>query len=166
MKRQSAPRWTLLVGLVFVFVACASSTSGTPSPTAGLELAAVTEALKGAGIAVVDVADNLAPRDGAWRCLPGTFRLARLSQQPPGVLARPGGPPSVEVLIFASAAERAVAQTAIGPDGQVHVQGCATMVEWVGTPHAVGAKNVLLFIATDDPVAWAAVQAAAARLGG
>jgi hypothetical protein len=40
------------------------------------------------------------------------------------------------------------------------------MVEWVGMPHAVGARNVLLFIATDDPVAWAAVQAAAARLEG
>ena len=68
-------------------------------------------------------------------------------------------------MLFSSDAERAAAQAAIGTDGQVRAQGCAMMVEWVATPHVVGARNVLLFIATDDPAALAAVKAAATRLG-
>ncbi|HYK95617.1 MAG TPA: hypothetical protein VE011_07125 [Candidatus Dormibacteraeota bacterium] len=39
------------------------------------------------------------------------------------------------------------------------------MVDWVGLPHVVGVRNVILFIATDDPAEVAAVQAAAANLG-
>lgn len=53
----------------------------------------------------------------------------------------------------------------IGTDGQIHVTGCGTMVDWVGLPHVVGVRNVILFIATDDPAEVAAVQAAAANLG-
>jgi len=126
----------------------------------------VTDALRSSGIAVGDVADNLNPRDGEWRCLPGTFRLARVSQQPAAAFAKPGDEPAVEVLLFSSDAERAAAQAAIGADGQVRAQGCAVMVDWVATPHVVGARSVLLFIATDDAAALAAVRAAAALLAG
>jgi hypothetical protein len=144
---------------------CAASAGGSPAPTS-LDLAAVTSALQGAGITVAEVANNLDPRDGAWRCLPGSFRLARVQQQHPAAVARPGDRPSVDVLLFSSSAERAAAQAKIGTDGRVHVDGCGTMVDWIATPHLVGARNVLLFIATNDPAAWAAVQAAATNIGG
>jgi hypothetical protein len=121
--------------------------------------------LQSAGIAVVDVADNLNAHDGAWRCLPGSFRYSRVSQQMPAAHAVPGDKPSVDVMLFPSDAERAAAQAAIGTDGQVHAQGCGMMVEWMATPHVVGVRNVLLVIATDNPAAVAAVQAAATRLG-
>ena len=125
----------------------------------------MTSALRATGINVVDVADDLNPRDGAWRCLPGTFRLARVSQVPPAAFARLGDPPSVDVLLFTSDAERLTAQATIGSDGQVHAQGCGVMVDWVATPHIVGARNVLLVVATTDAAALASVQAAAVRLG-
>ena len=144
---------------------CAGLGGGSPTASA-LDLAAVTAALRSAGIAVVDVADNLNPRDGAWQCLPGSFRLARVSQQPPPAVALPGDKPAVDILLFSSDAERAAAQAAIGADGQVHAQGCAAMVDWVATPHVISARNVLLFMATEDPAALAALKAAAARLGG
>jgi len=91
-------------------------------------------ALRGAGIAVVVVADNLNPRDGAWRCLSGSFRLARVEQQQPAPVARPGDRPSVDILLFSSAAERAAAEASIGTDGQVRAAGCGTMVDWVAPP--------------------------------
>jgi hypothetical protein len=97
-----------------------------------MDLPAVTAALESSGINPADVAENLNPRDGAWRCLPGSFQLSRVSQQPPVALAHRGDPPSVD---------------------------------WVVTPHVVGARNVLLFIASDDPAALTAVQAAASSLG-
>jgi hypothetical protein len=158
----------LSLGLVIMTVllaSCARFAGGTPAPSP-LDLTTVTRALESAGIAVVDVADNLNAHDGAWRCLPGSFRYSRVSQQMPAAHALPGDRPSVEILLFSSDAERAAAQAAIGTDGQVRAQGCAMMVEWMATPHVVGARNVLLFIATDDPAALAAVQAAATRLGG
>lgn len=154
---------SILVALVAA--GCAASAGGSPAPSP-VDLAAVTNALRGAGIAVVVVADNLNPRDGAWRCLSGSFRLARVEQQQPAPVARPGDRPSVDILLFSSAAERAAAEASIGTDGQVRAAGCGTMVDWVATPHIVGAGNVLLFIATDDPVALAEVQSAAANLGG
>lgn len=154
-----------LVVAAVMLVSCARLAGGTPAPSP-LDLTTVTEALQSAGIAILDVANNLNAHDGAWRCLPGSFRYSRVSQQMPAAHALPGDKPSVEVMIFANDAERAIAQAAIGADGQVKTQGCATMVEWMATPHAVGARNVLLFIATDDPAALAAVTAAASRLGG
>lgn len=144
---------------------CARLGSGSPAASP-LDLPAVTAALRSGGIAVLDVQDNLNPQDGAWRCLPGSFRLSRVLQQLPAALALPGDKPPVDILVFASDGERAAAQAAIGADGQVHASGCAAMVEWVATPHVFGARNVLLFIATDDPAALAAVKAAATRLGG
>lgn len=147
-----------------LLASCARLGGGTSAPSP-LDLTTVTQALQSAGIAVVDVADNLNAHDGAWRCLPGSFHYARVYQQMPAAHALPGDKPSVEVMLFASDAERATAQAAIGTDGQVHAQGCAMMVEWMATPHVVGSRNVLLFIATDDPAALAAVQAAATRLG-
>jgi hypothetical protein len=162
---------TLAGRLLGVFIAtmllagCAGSGGGSPTPSL-VDLPAVTDALRNSGIAVVDVADNLNPRDGAWRCLPGSFQLARVSQQPAAAFARPGDKPAVDILLFSSDAERTAAQAAIGADGQVRAQGCGVMVDWVATPHVVGAKNVLLFIATDDAAAFAAVRAAAVRLAG
>ena len=67
--------------------------------------------------------------------------------------------------MFSSDAERSVAQAAIGADGQVRAQGCAVMVEWVATPHVVGARNVLLVIVTDDAAAVSAVRTAGSSLG-
>ncbi len=148
-----------------VLAGCVGSAAGSPGPSP-LGLPAVTAALGNAGIAVVDVADNLKPSDGAWRCLPGSFRLARVSQQPAAAFARPGDRPSVDILVFSSDAERSVAQAAIGTDGQVRAQGCGVMVEWVATPHVVGARNVLLVIATDDAAELAALRTAASSLGG
>ena len=165
MKTGPARRYLGFAVATILLAGCARLGGGSPAASP-LDLAAVTAAMRSSGIAVVDVGDNLNPRDGAWRCLPGSFRLARVSQQPPAAMALPGDKPSVDILLFASDAERAAAQTAIGADGQVRAQGCAVMVEWVGTPHVVGARNVLLFIATDDPAALAAVKAAATRLGG
>jgi hypothetical protein len=165
MSRTTAGRYLAFLMASVLFAGCAGSAGGSPA-TSSLELPAVTDALRNAGIAVIDVADNLNPRDGAWRCLPGSFRLARVSQQPPAALARSGDRPPVDILLFSSDAERVAAQAAIGVDGQVKAQGCGVMVDWVATPHVVGASNVLLFIATDDAAAVAAVRAAAARLGG
>jgi hypothetical protein len=71
----------------------------------------------------------------------------------------------VEILLFPNDVARAAAQASIGADGQVQAQGCAVMVDWVATPHVVGVRNVILFIASDDPLALAAVQAAATTLG-
>ena len=149
---------TLLAG-------CGQSGSGSPA-LSPLDLPAVTGALRSSGVAVVNVADNLNPRDSAWRCLPGSFRLARVSQQPAAAFARPGDRPAVDILLFSDDADRAAAQAAIGADGQVRTEGCVVMVDWVATTHVVGARNVLLVIATDDAAALAAVRAAAARLGG
>ncbi|MDP9250343.1 MAG: hypothetical protein M3O78_03115 [Chloroflexota bacterium] len=151
--------------VTILLAACARVGGGSPAASP-LDLAAVTAALRSAGVAVVDVADNLNPHEGAWQCLPGSFRLARVSQQPQAALALPGDKPSVDILLFSSDAERAAAQAAIGADGQVQAQGRAAMVDWVATPHVVSARNVLLFVATDDPAAFAALKAAAARLGG
>jgi hypothetical protein len=142
---------------------CAGPEGGAPT-VRPLDLPAVAGALQSAGIAVVDVADNVNPRDGTWRCLPGSFRLARISQQPPAAFFHPGDRPSVEVLLFPSDAARAAAEGTIGVDGQVRTQGCGTMVEWVATPHVFGVRNALLVVVTDDPAALAAVQAAAAFL--
>ena len=165
MNTRPARRYLGLVMVTILLVGCAGLGGGTPAASP-LDLPAVTAALRSAGIAVVGVADNLNPQDGAWRCLPGSFRYARVSQQPPAAFALPGDKPSVDILLFASDAARAAAQAAIGADGQVRAQGCATMVEWVATPHVVSARNVLLFIATNDPAALAAVKGAATRLGG
>ena len=146
-----------------LLMGCAGSARESPA-SGPLDLPAVTAALQNAGIAVIDVADNLNPRDGPWRCLPGSFRLARISQQRPAAFARPGDRPSVEVLLFPSDAERATAERTIGVDGQVQAPGCGTMVDWVATPHVVGVRNALLIAVTDDPAALAAVRAAASRL--
>lgn len=161
---KRARRLAALLGLAatVLLAGCAGSNPATAAP---LNLATVAEALRASGIPVVNVADGLDPRDGAWKCLPGTFRLARVSQQAPVAIARPGDRPSVDVLLFASEAERVAAQATIGPDGQVTAQGCAVMVDWVATPHLVGARNVLLFVATDDAATLRDLQAAAARLG-
>jgi hypothetical protein len=165
MNRGAAGRYVGLVLATILLAACGRLGGGSPAASQ-LDLAAVTAALKGAGVAVVDVTDNLNPREGAWQCLPGSFRLARVSPQPPAALALPGDKPSVDILLFSSDAERAAAQAAIGANGQVHAQGCASMVDWVATPHLVSARNVLLFVATDDPAALAALKVAATRLGG
>jgi hypothetical protein len=165
MTRTAVAPYLVCLMAIALFAGCASSAAGSPA-TSPLDLPAVTDALRNSGIEVVDVADNLNPRDAAWRCLPGSFKLARVAQQPPAALARPGDRPSVEILLFSSEAERVAAQAAIGGDGQVRAQGCGVMVDWVATPHFVGAKNVLLFIVTDDGAAVAAVRAAATRLGG
>lgn len=143
---------------------CARFGGGAPTASP-LDLPVVTAALRSAGIAVVDVAENLNPHDGAWRCLPGSFRFSRVSQQAPAAHAMPADRPSVEILLFSSDAERAAAQATIGTDGQVRVQGCATMVEWVATVHVVGTRNVLLIVVTDDPTAVDAVKAAATHFG-
>ena len=156
--------YVALVMTTLLFAGCAGSGGGSPA-TSPLDLPAVTTALRSAGIAVVDVNDNLNARDGAWRCLPGSFRLARVSQQPPPARYMPGDKTAVDVLLFTSDAARKAAQSAIGADGQVRAQGCAIMVEWVATPHVFGARNTLLVIATDDPAALDAVRAAATRLG-
>jgi len=165
MDRTAAGRYLLILVAAIVFVGCAGSAGGSPAASP-LDLPAVTNALERAGIAVVDVADNLDPSEGAWRCVPGSFRLARISQQPHAARARPGDKPSVDILLFSSDAARATAQAAIGADGQVRAQGCGVMVDWVATPHVVAARNVLLFLATDDPATLAAVEAAASHLGG
>jgi hypothetical protein len=157
--------WLLRALVVVAVAGCSASAAGSPA-LSQLALSSVTDALRSSGISVTQVTDNLDPRDGAWRCLPGSFRLARVLQQPPAPLARPGDRPSVDVLIFSTDAERAAAQAAIGADGQVRTAGCGVMVDWVATPHVVGARNVLIFVATDDPGTLAAVKAAAARLGG
>jgi hypothetical protein len=164
MNRGLVERYLGFLLASLMLTGCGDSPSEPPAGRS-LDLPSVTAALQSAGIVVVDVADNLNPRDGAWACLPGSFRLARISQQPPAALARPGDRPSVEVLLFASDQERTTAQRAIGVDGQVQTPGCAMMVEWVATPHVVGVRNALLFIVTDDPAALAAVQAAGSRLG-
>jgi hypothetical protein len=165
VKRARAMRYLGLTMASILLAGCARLGGG--SPTAGpLDLPAVTAALRSAGIAVVDVADNLNPHDRAWGCLPGSFRLSRIAQQAPAAYAMPGDRPSVEILLFSSDAERAAAQATIGSDGQVRVQGCATIVDWVATVHIVGARNVLLVVVTDDPTAVDAVKAAGTRLGG
>jgi len=164
MKHTSPDR---LIGVVFGAMVVAECGGPSPaSPASPLDLSRVTDALRGSGIAVVDVADNLNARDGAWRCLPGSFRLARVSQQPLAAVAHPGDRPAVEILLFSSDQERAAAQAAIGSDGQVTAPGCATMVDWVATPRVVGVRNVLLFVATDDAATVGAVRAAAVRLAG
>ena len=168
MNRRARILGTLAIAAV-VLGGCLGSEGSSPSasPSAApppLDVAAVTVALKGAGVAVVDVANDLNIRDGAWKCVPGIFRLARVSQQAAGVLQRPGGPPAIDILVFPSDALRATAQAAIGSDGQVHTPGCAVMVDWVGKPHVIGVKNVILFVATDDPATVAAVEAAAKTL--
>jgi hypothetical protein len=155
----------ILAMALCVLAGCVGSAGSSPAPTP-LDVPAVTAALGSAGIRVVSVTDNLNPRDGAWRCLPGSFRLARVLQQPPTAVAQPGDRPAVDILVFSSVAERAAAQATISDDGQVRAPGCGVIVDWVAPPHVVGAGNVLLFIATDDPAALAAVQAAAAGLGG
>src|SRR5450759_2894783 len=156
---------SVAVAIVIAVAGCVGSAGGSP-PASPLDVPAVTAALGSAGIAGVSGTDNLVPRDGAWRCMPGSFRLARVLQQPPAAVAQPGDRPSVDILVFSSIAERAAAEAAITPGGQVRAQGCGISVDWVATPHVVGARNVLLFIATDDASALAAVRAAAARLGG
>ena len=157
-------RFLALTMASLLLVACGRIES--PSPTASpLDLPAVTAALRNAGIAVVDVADNLSAHDGAWQCLPGAFRLSRVSQQAPAAYA-PGAKPPVEILLFSSEATRTAAQATIGSDGQVRVQGCATIVEWLATPHVVGVRNVLLVVVTEDRAAIDAVKAAASHLGG
>ncbi len=156
-----------MFGLLAAILAAGCGGGAGASPAAGqLTLGAVTDALKAAGIAVVDVADNLPTRDGAWSCVPGTFRLARVSQQAPAAMAQPGDRPAVDILLFATDSQRAAAQSSFGADGQVHVAGCAVMISWIATPHLFGARNVLLFVATDDPATVTAVKNAAARLGG
>ena len=165
MDRGLAGRCLGLLLVCLMLLGCADSPSEPPAARS-LELTAVTAVLQSAGIVVDHVADNLSPRDGAWACLPGSFRLARISQQPPAALAQPGDRPSVEVLLFSNDADRATGQRLIGADGQVHTPGCGTMVDWVATPHVVGVRNALLIIVTDDQAELAAVQAAASRLGG
>jgi hypothetical protein len=151
--------------LVTAILAAGCGASSTESPEASpLDLSAVTGALRSAGIRVVDVADNLNPRDGPWQCVPGSFRLSRISQERIAQIARPGDRPAVEILLFSGDAERAAAQATIGADGQVTAKGCGVMVDWVGTPHVVGIRNVLLFVATDDAGTVVAVEAAAKAL--
>jgi hypothetical protein len=164
MNTEPVRRYLGLALATILLAGCGRLGGGSLAPSP-LDLQAVTAALRGSGIAVVDVADNLNPRDGAWRCVPGSFRLARVAQQPSAAMSVRGDKPSVDVLLFTSDTARAAAQAAIGADGQVHSQSCAVMVEWVATPHVVGTRNVLLFIATDDPAAIAAVKAAATHLG-
>jgi len=135
---MARPPFLSYILAALVAAGCAASAGGSPAPSP-VDLAAVTNALRGAGIAVVVVTDNLNPPDGAWRCLSGSFRLARVEQQPPAAVARPGDRPSVDILLFSSAAERAAAQASISTDGQVRAAGCGTMVDWMATPHTVGA---------------------------
>jgi len=161
---RGLPRALMATVAVALTLLAGCGGSGTRSVTP-LDLPAVTESLRASGIVIADVADNLPARDGAWRCLPGSFKLARISQQAPAAVARPGDRPSVDVLLFSSDAERIAAQAAITPDGQVQAAGCAAMVDWIATPHVVGAKNVLLFVATDDAPTLDALRVAAARLG-
>lgn len=142
-----AVRYLTSLVATIVLVGCVGSAAGSPAPSP-LDLRAVTAVLGNAGIQVVDAADNPNVRDRAWRCMPGSFRLARVSQQPAAAFARPGDRPSVDILVFSSDAKRSVAQAAIGADGQVQAQGCGVIVEWVATPHAVGTRNVPL-IGTD-----------------
>ncbi len=165
MNRATVMRYLSSLLATILLAGCVGSVGGSPTASP-LDLPAVTDALRASGITVMEVADNLNPRDGAWRCLPGSFRLARVSQQPAAAVARPGDRPSVDILLFSTDADRAVAQAAIGSDGQVHAQGCGVMVDWIARPHVIGARNVLLFIATDDANALSDVQAAATRLGG
>jgi hypothetical protein len=167
-RPMNVARPLLVVVIVVATILVAGCTGGTSSPSPSmvqLNLTDVTTALANAGIKAADVADNLDARAGAWHCLPGSFRLARVSQQPPAAMAHPGDKPSVDVLIFPTEAERAASQSAIGADGQVRAQGCAAMVDWVGAPHAIGVRNVILFVASDDPAAVSAVESAANRLG-
>jgi hypothetical protein len=156
--------WLLKCLVTVALAGCAASSTGSPAPSQ-LSLTTVTDALRASGIAVVQVTDNLDPRDGAWRCIPGSFRLARVLQQAPAPVARPGDRPSVDVLLFTSDADRSAAQAAITPDGQVQAAGCAAMVDWIAPPHVVGARNVLLFVATGDAATVDALRAAASRLG-
>lgn len=149
MNNPAARRFVSLVMATMALAGCVGSAGGSPGPSL-LDVPAVTAALGSAGISIVSVTDNLSPRDGAWRCLPGSFRLARVLQQPPAAVAQPGDRPAVDILGFSSVAERATAEAAITPDGQVRAQGCGVIVDWVAAPHVVGARNVLLFIATDD----------------
>jgi len=153
----------LIVFGMVVLAGCAASVTESPTPTQ-IDLTAVTSALRASGIAVAEVADNLNSADGAWQCLPGSFRYARVLQQPPAAFARPGDRPAVEILLFTTDAERAAAQAAIDAGGQVRAPGCGVAVDWVATPHVIAARNVLLFVATDDQVTLAAVRAAAGRL--
>ena len=117
MDHGLARRCLGLLLVCLMLLGCADSPSEPPAARS-LELTAVTAILQSAGIVVDHVADNLSPRDGAWACLPGSFRLARISQQPPAALAQPGDRPSVEVLLFSNDADRATAQRLIGADGQ------------------------------------------------
>jgi hypothetical protein len=161
MHRTLSPTHLLSLFVVVVLLsACGGGGSRSP-----LDLPAVTDALRASGIVVANVTDNLHPRDGAWRCLPGSFRLARVAQQPPAPVARPGDPPSVDILLFSNDADRATAQAAIGADGQVRAAGCGTMVDWIARPHVAGVRNVLLFVATNDAGTVDRIGAAAARLG-
>ncbi len=164
MVRPARHHVVILLATVLL-AGCAGSPSRPPAASP-LDVTAVTDALGKSGIVVAEVAANLDPRDGAWRCLPGSFRLARVSQQPAAAFARPGDRPSVDILVFSNDADRTIAEAAIGPDGQVRAQGCGVMVDWVATPHIFGTRNIILFIATDDAAAVAAVQAATAHLGG
>jgi hypothetical protein len=164
MKRSTTGNVIAALIATVLLASCTGSAGPSPTPTP-LGLEAITDALGNAGIIVADVADNL-PRDGAWNCLRGSFRLARVSQQPAGPVARPGGRPSIDILLFANEADRTAAQRMIGLDGQVRSAGCGTMVDWIGQPHLIGVRNVIMFIATDDPAEVAAVQAAASDLSG
>jgi hypothetical protein len=78
-----------LVIATILLAGCAGSPGSSPEASP-LGVSDVTGALANAGIAVVDVADNLNARDSAWKCLPGAFRLARVSQQAAGLVARVG----------------------------------------------------------------------------
>lgn len=162
-KRTRGLVTLVALSAVLLLAGCGGSSSPSAAP---LDLATVAEALRASDIPIVNVVDGLDTRDGAWKCLPGPFRLARVSQQAPAAIARPGDRPAVDVLLFATEAQRVAAQATIGLDGQVTAQGCAVMVDWVATPHVVGVGNVLLFIATDDAATVDQLQAAAAHLGG
>lgn len=161
---SSVARFLGAIIVVMSVAGCAAASSGA-SAAIPLTLSKVTDALRAAGIVEANVADNLDPRGGAWECVPGRFRLARISQQPVGALFHPGDGPSVDVLLFSNDADRAAAQAVIGSDGQTHVAGCGVMVDWVGAPHVLGVRNVIVFVATDDPGALSAVEAAIAQLG-
>ena len=93
MDRGMAVRYLSSLVATVALAGCVGSAAGSPA-TRPLDLPAVTAALGNAGIGVVDVADNLKPSDGAWRCLPGSFLLARVSQQP-GCGVRPSGRPTI-----------------------------------------------------------------------
>lgn len=157
-------RYASSLALVAMLLGGCTAAGALPDPTV-VDLPGVTDAARRAGVTVAEVTDNLPP-DAAWQCLPGHFRLARISQQPVAEFAQPGDRPSVEVFLFDSATDRLKAQSAIDAGGQVQVGGCAVMVEWRATPHVFGVRNVILFIVTDDPVAVSAVETAAKLLGG